>query len=121
MVLEGKIPFGPTKGKGKVSMQNAFVMKANGIRESMELMCRFKSITADLFYRFPTIAADVQSNNCIPKRKTKAKQCILHGEIQPNSYYSQSNDPSCSLASMAVDAVSAVGVAVCSWYCREIA
>lgn len=33
MVLEGKVPFGPTKGKGKVSMQNAFVMKANGIRK----------------------------------------------------------------------------------------
>lgn len=33
MVLEAKIPFGPSKGKGKVSMQNAFVMKANGIRK----------------------------------------------------------------------------------------
>lgn len=37
MVLHGTVPFGPTKGKGKVSMQNAFVLKANGIRKAVYL------------------------------------------------------------------------------------
>lgn len=46
MVLENKIPFGATKGKGKVSMQNAFIIKANGIREFLLVGWGFEFITA---------------------------------------------------------------------------
>lgn len=33
-VLEGKVVLGPTKGKGKVSMQNMAVIRANSTSES---------------------------------------------------------------------------------------
>lgn len=57
MVLEAKIPFGPSKGKGKVSMQNAFVMKANGIRKS-ETMNGFV-LTSHYYCIYSTTADDI--------------------------------------------------------------
>lgn len=33
LVLDGKVPLGPTKGKGKVSLHNMVILRANAARE----------------------------------------------------------------------------------------